>query len=275
MVGVIAFVIIIIWLTLVGALYVITAFGHTRKSVFVLALLFPLSVGAARVLTPAIIPQVSGTRWFWAVTAVFTPPIYVGLALATVEVWKYSKVSEFERQISRLEERESSLLERLEEIKTLMSQYRVKEQENNSIRRARASEAESSRKYLDMWLREGGAARIRALKIEEWEKEFSAMDVEEIRSRLGELETQLESLKDRPGEEDRSNQVRAQKELARCHLLGRPDASEDGLLAIASCLKGLVEEENMVKSRLRELREEISEWKKRRDAVSSGRTILN
>ncbi len=181
--------------------YILARFRHTDKSRRTLA----LEAAGSLVFVAALVligfrVALGWSALLWVLGIAI--PLFLCVAVGTVEVWRRRKLSAYDGIIRQLRR---DLQKRRDDLDRLIWQTRDLE------RRTRASapppgsgpqplsrdgEAARLRHEVDAWQGAGGLARIRALKVEEWRAEVQGTESGELPTRRRELETALRDAAD-------------------------------------------------------------------------------
>lgn len=117
--------------------------------------------------------------------------VFVLAALVTVEVLRKARQHEFDTRLADLRGREQRVLAQLDGLNRDMRSELRRREEADQAGHARRQRLESHRDRVERWKHEGGAARIRSIKVEEWEQEFRALGAEARLERRAALEEEL------------------------------------------------------------------------------------
>lgn len=188
-------------------------------------------------------------------------PLYIIIAFATVEIWRYRKQEGFDREISRLI-REwhhwQETLDRLDwEVKDIERRKAQLEEESGHLEaRMRALQDQ-----IEAWEQSGSGLRRMAMA-EQWAAELAGLDAETLRSRKEALAARLAMAR---GEERADLGVQVQMvELA---LLRRSLAAPGGPAGeLSRRLEQLQEARQRADRRLHQIKEELSAWQERKTA---------
>jgi hypothetical protein len=152
-----------------------------------------------------------------AATAI-TLPIFVLAAAVTVEMLRKRKQSVYDQRLRELRSREQALLLEVEtHTRQIRHQLRLRE-EAETAGEGQGQDLGPQRSKVETWKHEGGAARIRSLKIEEWEKDLRALDTTGLEERRRGLERELDA-----ADPERRAQIEVQ--IALTHLVTREKES--------------------------------------------------
>jgi len=210
----------------------------------VLSLLFGL--GLARW---AVFPDAEGGALVLAAAALGLG-VFVFAALGTVELLRKAKQRVYDDVLVRLKEREQSLELEVEKLERRVRAEASRREVAQGVTRARDRRAEGYRRAVEDWVRAGGAARIRTIKVEEWKAELRSMDPPALAARQRELEEQL----GRAPDPERRAQLEAM--LALTNLVLEQTQAPPGT-AGGQATPAAPDADASVEDRLRELREEL------------------
>jgi hypothetical protein len=256
--------------TIFGMNHLVTRYKHTSRSrrvfaaVGVLALVIPFAFIYVHFRTLELSLVIAGTFGFGL-------PTYTLLAVVVAEIWRKVKQRSFDAALADRTQRRSELQERLFALdqRTEMVQYRRAETESaapEAVERQRELRAR-----LAAWQREGALARIRTLKVTEWQDEYARLTAEELSARRQDMRAQIAGERD----PDRVSHLEAQVAVVELELLSRTGRAPGGELhALDKNEHDLREERRAVERDLARVKEEIEEWADRRRHFLSQRVIL-
>lgn len=140
------------------------------------------------------------SRWWLFVSATGVYFILAGLmvsvvvfilaALTTAEVLRKSRQRVFDERLFALQAQEQKLTAELNKANRMMQAEMRREEVAGSDARAQEGRLASDRQRIETWKHASGTARIRSLKIEEWEGEFRALDSAGLDARQTALEAE-------------------------------------------------------------------------------------
>ncbi len=244
----------------IGVLHLTTRYTYTKASRRALAGVVVVSLALAYWLARRYLAPDS--PWFWPLVLGLGASLFVLLAVAVVESWRLCKQREFDRQIAVLRAREYDLLE---EITVLSDRVAVESAASRNLQAAQEQRYEKKlRSYVDEWQRAGGAARIRAVKVKDWEREFEGMGVQELKERRTRLQEQLKELPATPDEEEKRRQILAQLDLLEYFLHHKEAPAAPRRPQAASSLSELVRERQEKEAELEAVRRELAAWEQRK-----------
>jgi len=254
-----------------GAVYLFVRYQYTRKSLAALAAAFALAWFLSYLADRALLPTVTGG--YLAVASLLTAmPFFVIFALIISETWRKVKQRDYDREVAALRAREAEIRERLVTISDRMAALKDQEATLQARMRQAADSAERLRAAVEEWQQGGGVARVRAIKVRDWQKEFASMDDASLDATVEKIQAQMASL---PPEDDRYLQLQAERNVAELERLSRqvqqPRRQQEEKDTKAA---DLAVERNMLESELLELRGAIYRAEKRRAEYLSGRITL-
>lgn len=255
-----------------GSAHLLTRYEYTRRSRRALLLCAVLGYLAGIAFVYRTFPTLRGP-WLFAWGAVVGLVFFVGLALLTVEVWRKLKQLDFDRQVAHFREREDACLVELRELERALEEKFRAYRGLEAAHRERVEDYRGLRRTVEEWQMAGGVARIRTLKVQDWEREFAALDPDALRERIRAIEAEGRAARDDP---ERRAQLRAQWSLARLALLG--DAAGEPSRALEALEREITELQaarEARKSELEAVRREIEEWARRRQQFLQKRVVLD
>ena len=259
---------LLLWLLLLAVLHLHSRYRYGPRSRAALAAEgaggLVLAYWAMRRLFPGLSP------WAAAVLApLAAAPVFLAAAVATVELWRWAKQAAFEREIARLEAEERRLSGSSEG-----ASGRQRRPQGAGRTAAGPGVADSTR-FLEEWQRRDGLARVRAVRLREWEEELERLSPEELRRRLAGIEAALRGRL--PAEED--DALRARWHATRLALLRRSAGEAGGAEAEempSSPHQGPgAAGDRPARRELDQVREELARQRALREEFLSGRTALD
>ncbi len=261
--------------------YILTRFRHTAKSRRTLT----LEGAGSLVFVAAVVLVGFRVAFGWAAlmwTLGVAIPVFLCVAVGTLEVWRRRKLAAYDGIIRQLRR---DLQKRRDDLDRLIWQSRDLE------RRSRASapppsagptpfsrdgEAARLRHEVEAWQGAGGLARIRALKVDEWRAEVQGADGGSLAGRRRELETAL-----RDAADERRDSLRVQIALIRLQELETdrvekpaqpaPDAKPAADFGLEAVRRRRGDEEREVAR----LQAELDQWQRERTAFLRQRIPLD
>lgn len=187
-------------------------------------------------------------------------PVFVGLAVLAVEVLRKQRQADFDREVESLEGRERQLVRVVDEMDREMRERLRRDAAAERSRRQRESDLSEDRERVETWKHEGGAARIRSIKIEEWESEFGKLGPDQLGPRRSELQAELSHTVD----PDRRAQLEVMLSLLRL------TESREGLEAAAESARSehtgamdVAQRRREAEAELARVRADLSQWRGR------------
>jgi hypothetical protein len=116
--------------------------------------------------------------------------VFILAALTTAEVLRKNRQRVFDERLLGLQVQEQTLTTELNKANRMMQAETRREEVAGSDARARDGRLAADRQRIETWKHASGAARIRSLKIEEWEGEFQALDPAGLDARQAALEAE-------------------------------------------------------------------------------------
>lgn len=261
LVGLLAAFVVLVWLVIMGLAHLGTRYQHSPLSRRVLVVEGVVSAVVAVAYSAAAF----ALPW-WATLLVALPVavlIFVAVAVTTLELWKLWLQRDFDRQIDQLEQAEAGLLAQLDHIRDQVHAQALRLRESETRSRQADDERRRLQQAVDRWQQGPGVARVRALRVSEWEEEYGHAPREQLHSRQRELEQEL-ALARRDGDGEREHQVEAELAVVRLRALERElpvGEHEPGGSDLVDRLLGRQEE---VTRELGEVRRQLGEWKRKK-----------
>jgi len=216
--------------------------------------------------------DIRGTLYLALATAGLTIPVFVFAALGVVEALRLSRQRVFGRHLESLRLEEEKVLQRLEVLDRRLRERLKEGEEADKTRRDREKELELYRRRVETWKCEGGAARIRSVKLEEWENELKALGREGLEARRREAEEELE----RAAEPERRSQL--QVIIALCVLTAEADRLSEVATAsdqVRRDVAELSEERRRAERELEDLRARMRSVRRRLEEFLSKEIVLD
>ncbi len=176
-----------LWLGYYWLTSLTTKYSHTKQSLFVLAALAFLSVAGGRKISSQVAPQ-------WGLGPALGASLAIGFVLFSVlsflviNLWLALLAREYDDSIAKLEEEEEKILRQLE-----IARWQALRTEAGQVTGAEAQKVPKGQdeelrlsQLVDAWEQEGGAARIRSLKVLEWKSEIAQLSDEELKREIHE-----------------------------------------------------------------------------------------
>lgn len=117
--------------------------------------------------------------------------IFVFAALVTAELLRKAQQRVFDERLGALRGREQALLRELDNLNREMRSELRRREETEHTGQVRERQFEGHRERIERWKHEGGAVRIRSIKVEEWDREFRSLDAAGRADRRAALEKEL------------------------------------------------------------------------------------
>ncbi|MEW6032997.1 MAG: hypothetical protein AB1645_09005 [Bacillota bacterium] len=193
-------------------------------------------------------------------TVGLTVPLFLFSALVVVELLRKEKQRVYDERLEKLKRREQALLAEVEETVLLTRRELRRQEELEASGRDGLRRLDDCRSQVEAWKREGGAARIRSLKVEEWEAEFRALDPRALDERRLALEAELQTAAD----PERRSQLKAMIAVAR--LVAGDDETEETVgesKRIERSVADLARRRRAAEEALARVRNELREWRGR------------
>lgn len=259
--GVLASFVLAVWLVIMGLAHLLTRFEHSAHSRRVLG---------AMVIVAWVLAMVTINSWFslslgWslALTFVLFLPIFTGLGVGVCELWRFRLQSTFDRQLERLEQEEAELLGRLDDIRTSVHHEALRLRESETHSRKTEDDAEKYRVVIEKWQQGEGVARIRSLRVSEWEEQYRSCSSTELMHKAEEL-LQVAAEARRQGDDDRAELTNVELAVVRLCASEQAEPEDAEPTSGAQRVDRLLNQQEQVNRQLEQLRGEISEWKGRK-----------
>ncbi len=244
---------------LLGTFRLTTRYEYGPRSRRLLGLALGASVAVGFLLADLwLFPDLSGGYLVLA-AAGLTLPVFVVLALVVTELLRLRKQELFSREISALRAREMELEKTLEDVDRRVRNELRRREEAERAARTLARDLEVHRERVERWQREGGAARIRSIKVEEWERELRSLDPAGLRERRARLERELREVAD----PDRRAQLEVQMSLAVLAASGDADRPRSVMRDVEQAVSEAAKERREVEAELGRVRAELTLWQDR------------
>lgn len=261
LVGVLGSFVLAVWLVIMGLAHLVTRYEHSKQSKTVLGVIALLACGMAVLVVrnwPAL------PLWGAALlVAVFTVPIFTAMAVGCFQLWTLRKQSHFDEQLERLEQEEVELLQQLDDIRTAVHAEALRLREREPYSQKRENDGDKYRAVIEKWQQGEGVARIRSLRVSEWEDQYRGCTQGELTQRRSELLEQAHDAR-RKEDADQADIINAEIAVVRLCELERaePDAvkPEGG----ADHVDRLLNKQDQLSRELEQLRGKVNEWKMRK-----------
>ena len=260
----------ILLLMVLAAEHVINRFHHTRRSRS-----FLLAEGAAALILGLVVAYTSfpilhpGARLLIGV--LLAAPLAIFTAFVTVELWRKQKQQVFDRHIVRLRREADALMDALDRLRWQLERARVEEERQAGERRPLQDRRRALEAEIERWQGTGGVARLRTIKVQDWQRELAGAGEDELQRREAELEQALRSERD----PEREATLRVQLALVRLARLDRGGEAADPPPASERPSERLRGEKVRLEEQLRVLQAELREWERKRAAFLAERIPLD
>ncbi len=241
--------------------YVKNRFRHTRASRRILAAEAVLCLAGAYLLAglwraAAALPVRLG------LTAALFFPLYLGVAFATVEYWRYRKQGGFDREIARLVREWRKLQDTVDrlgwELRDIERELAQREEERQQM----AARMLALQDQVQAWEQVGDGI-TRLIKIEQWASSFSAMGRKELAEAIERLQARLQQARGAEREELAVQIQVAELTVLRQEAAGGPEST---LRQLHERLARLKEARQRADQRLQQIRQELASWQERKTA---------
>lgn len=241
--------------------YVKNRFRHTSASRRILAAEAVLCLAGAYLLAglwraAAALPVRLG------VTAALFFPLYLAVAFATVEYWRYRKQGGFDREIARLVREWRKLQDTVDrlgwELRDIERELAQREEERQQM----AARMLALQDQVQAWEQVGDGI-TRLIKIEQWASSFGAMSRKELVEAIERLQARLQQSRGAEREELAVQLQVAELTVLRQEAAGGPESS---LRQLHERLARLKEARQRADQRLQQIRQELASWQERKTA---------
>lgn len=270
------FVIFMIAVVLIAGWRLSTRYKYSHKAQRVLSLSAVGALVVSVLFNLWLFPGLNLLYLTLAVVGVFLP-VYSVIALAIVETWRKRKQSLFDASIAALRGEEEQILEIITRSQQQIALAEHKRLTLEQLHRDKLSDQRRIRDFLETWERGDGLARIRSIKIQEWQAGFAGLPREVLEQRRAGLCDQLEEMeaKAEPGLQERIDQLRAQVSVASLVLLGESLAQPNSELGgLERRLDEAKADKAEAERRLEGVRLQLSEWERRRSEFLADQIVL-
>lgn len=265
---------VILLLILLAADHALRRFHHTRASRRLLAAEGMLALAAGIAIAwygfAGLAPG-----WRLAVGVLLALPVAALLGFVTVEAWRKLKLQRFDREIARLRRRVDGALDELDRVRWQLDRVRREQQRQEADEQPREEQQRLLQRRVEVWQGQGGMARLRTIKVRDWQQELRASGNDELAGRAQRLEQELRSVSDPEREETLRVQL-ALVELERHERRHRRPASAGARAdAEAPRYEDLRARKSRFEDELRRLQEDLRRWEQRRAAFLRDRIPLD
>ncbi|MEW6524114.1 MAG: hypothetical protein AB1445_11225 [Bacillota bacterium] len=265
--GVLATFVILVWLVIMGLVHMSTRYHHSRLSRRVLAVEAVFSWMLAAVYVQGHLPLPPA----WSVLASLPVALilYVALGVTTLELWRLKLQGSFDDQISRLEQKEGALLQELDLIRDQVHAEALRLRESEAQERTARDRCGRLRHIVNQWQQEPGVARVRSLRVAEWEELYRAAGPGGREARQKELLAEGDAAR---AARDFEREVQVNVELAIIELVA---LEQDRGIEVGSKGAGRVDRllarQDEIASELASVRHELAGWRRKKgDFLSQG-----
>lgn len=185
------FVALIVTAMLVGVFRLTTRYDYGPKSQRLLTVVYVASLGLGLLLARYYFFTTARGFYLLLAAAGLSIPVFVALAVLTVEVMRKGRQAAFDREIEALEARERELGRTVDAMDREMRDRMRRDEATVRSQRQQDAELAEDRRRVEAWKHEGGAARIRSIKIDEWSGEFRELGPDQLARRRCDLRAEL------------------------------------------------------------------------------------
>ncbi len=192
-------------------------------------------------------------------------PLFTLVAVITVEIWRLSYQQKYDAEISRLVQEQVKIIEQRDELQRRAAELRLERSRRSAKSDAGLFRQRQLKQQVESWASEGGVARIRSLRLEDWTRELQQLDRAELARRVEQLSQELEA-GDSGADQEQVRQLRAQKawtELFQLEaaqgVISEPDPGD-----LEARVEATDQQVERLASQLAEVQEELELWRGRR-----------
>lgn len=267
-----------------------TKYYHSIRSLSVMGI-----EGAVSLCVAVVISVRTGTSGLalYLLTLAVAIPLFLAMATITLEIWRKLKQIEYDSALKALQRQEASCLEKIAElegsiqllppgVRGFVGQERDSAGGGGQSGAGEGKSAQDRKRsletFLEEWQSAEGLARLRSLKLQEWEGDFNSLDSARLLQKVNELKRSLESHSD-------CEQLKAQVVLGELILLRRGLSAEArredspspfaGRSAAQKDVRSIDREIAEMRVELERIRRELEDWRRRREEFSRGRIRLD
>ena len=199
-------------------------------------------------------------------------PTFALLGVITVELWRKRKQADYDHAISVLARRRTALQERIFTLDQRQEIVQYRQAEAESRDPETLSKERKLREKLEAWQQAGGMARIRTIKVTEWQEAATRLSPEELAQHQVDLKGEVAAESD----PDRISHLQAQLAVVELELAGRGQTTpETELRDLAKNGEELKIDRKAAETELAHIKEEMAEWERRRAHFLSQQVLLD
>jgi len=250
--------------------HVLNRYMHSRKSLAVLG----TEAGVCLAVGLILAFRLAAVAWYFqlAIAVLIALPLCTVATLITVEVWRLVKQGEYDAYLNELRGKLQELQEQSDrltwDINRLERQKEILEKEHNTgLGEQRALEA-----LIQSWQQGEGLARIRALRVEEWQRNFEQMSQAELTERRASLRSIVAAETD----EEARNAAEVESALVSLALLDRRLSDPNrNLRRIQDELQRMRARKEKLREEGQELDREIRRWLREKSVFVNQKITLD
>lgn len=266
-------VIVSLALVVAGAYRLTSRYVYGPRSARALAGIAVVAFVLALALTLYLFPGVRGGLRLLA-AASLSLPLFVAMALVLVEYLAKVKQRVYDEAIGSLVLREQACLERISRVKESLQDLAQRQGglEAGGVGE-RLAEARRLAALVECWQQEEGLARVRSLKVHEWQEEMSRLDGPALAPHRDRLERELAGA---GTDAERAEALRVQLALLEMREQARP--GNDPVRQshnLDQRLRELGEEHRQLEGELAAVRDGVREWEARRGEFLAKDIVLD
>jgi chromosome segregation ATPase len=237
-------------------------YKHSRRSRWAVAGTYVVSLGVSFAFVESQWPGLDlGTRL--VLTVAGSLPVFLLLALAVLEVWRYSKLRSFNDRIHALREELANAEELAHAVERRQETVTTRREDLTGRNRGRVGELNELRARVAAWEEGGGLTRVRSVKLDEWRQQYATIGSSALAARRAELEADFERVT-AGGDDEAAAGIRAQLDTLRLAQLEGHDVAGE-IDALGKALNESEQELATHRAAVERLKGEIGDWEMRRD----------
>lgn len=235
------------WLVYSWSVTLKTKYEHTALSASLLLILASLSSVMAWRLSETLGPGLGNSAKL-LISLVVASFLFTAFSFIAINLWRAYLTSDYDEKIRVLQEREESLARKIENLRWRSARYAAEVKEGP--RDPQEDRIRDLKRIVESWEKAGGAARVRSLKILEWQEELEGMTDNEISCKVEELSSAQKS----ENELQITRQYEVRIALCQIKLLERESPPKK-----TKEVEDLPEDDVSMRERLRQIRDDLED----------------